>query len=275
MAKKKAKVSVKKTKTKLPAKRTEAALPAGFDYGDKAGIGAEDITSEDFLLPFLRIIQPNSPQLNKRHEKYIKGSEAGMFFNVSTSKLYPGEDGGFTVHLCFKTRSYAEFIPRDQGGGFVGQHEPDSDLVVKLRQKQGKFMPLETGNSTELIETYYAYAVVVPEDNEEEPELVVFPFSSTGITPFKQYLMQLSPLLRKGVPIYAARTRVTTRFRKNTEGEFFVPNLVLDGAAPADYLLAPDDPLLAICAELREGVTTGKAKVDYAEGQSETEEAKF
>ena len=259
------------TKGKLPAKQQQAGLPAGYDYGDKSGQGQEDIGPEDFILPFLRILQTNSPQVQKRNDKHINGAEAGMFFNVSTSKLYPGEEGGFTFHLCHKLRAYAEFIPRDDGGGFVGQREVDDPVVVKLRQEQGKFGKLVTPNGTELVETYYAYAVMVPENAEGEPEFGVFPFASTGITPFKQFLMQLNPLLRKGVPIYAPRARITSRFRKNKEGEFFVPNIVLDGAEPDDFLLGPDDPFLAVCAGLREDVVSGQAKVDFSK-QSEPEE---
>lgn len=261
-------------KKNVPAKLAKGGAVTGYDYGAQAGAGAEDVTSEDFLLPFIRIVQTNSPELNKRHEKYVEGAEAGMFLNVSTRALYNGEEG-FPAHLCYKTRSYAEFIPRDSGGGFVAQHPVDSELVEALRASQGKFGKLvvaETGN--ELVETYYAYVVLPGADGDPEgAELGVFPFASTAITPFKQFLMVLNPLLRKGVPIFAPRIRITTRFKKNKEGEFFVPNLAFDGSEPEDYLLTPDDPLIKVCADLRQGVVTGTAKADFAKSQEDAAEA--
>ena len=255
---------------RVPAPIPSAKPPAAYDYGAAAGAGAEDISADDMLLPFVRILQSNSPQINKHDPKYIEKAEAGMFFNVSTNQLYSGEDG-FTAHLCYKTRSYAEFIPRDDGGGFVGQRPVDDPVVVDLRAQQGKFGKLTTDKGTELTETYYAYAVLPPAGNGADPELVVFPFASTGITPFKQFLMQLNPLLRKGVPIYAPRVRLRSRSRTNKEGTFFVPLLTFDGARPDEFLLPPGDPLLATCDELRKSVVTGAVKVDYAKSADDAE----
>lgn len=260
---------VKQSKGKALAKR-KMTTPTTYDYGAQSGVGSEDITRDDFLVPFIRIVQTNSPQLQKRNEKFIKGVEAGMFFNTVTNTLYSGESG-FMFHLASKMRAYAEFTPRDDGGGFIGQVDADSSVVAKLIQAQGRFGRLDTGHGTELVETYYAYGLVVTDDEGDEPEAVVLPLSSTAITPFKQFLSVLNPLLRKGVPIFAPRVRVSSRYTTNKEGEFYRWHFALDGDTTKAYLAGPNDPIIEIAAEFRESITTGIARVDFAAGQDQDE----
>ncbi len=259
----------KKAPGKALAKK-KSAVPTTYDYGEQAGVGSEDITKDDFLVPFIRIIQTNSPQLQARNEKHIKDSKAGMFFNTVTNQLYDGE-GGFQFYLAAKIRAYAEFTPRDDGGGFVGQREVDDPEVVKLLQAQGKFGRLDTGNGTELVETYYAYGLIGSMNDETEPESVVLPLTSTAITPFKQFLSALNPLLRKGVPIFAPRVRVSSRYASNKEGDYYRWHFMLDGENTKEYLAAPDSAIVALGAEFRESISTGLARVDYS-GQEDGED---
>ena len=267
--------------TKKPALSKEVATIKGgpaalYDYGEVAGVGAKDITSEDFLLPFVRVAQTNSPQLNKKDDRYLAGLAAGQYFNISTGRIYGGaedDEDPFIAHVCAKLRAFAEFIPRDSGGGFVGQREADDELVMQLRARQGKFGKLVNENEgTEITETYYLYSLVPPDDEYPDPEAIVLAFSSTGITPVKQFLMRVNPLIRRGVPIYAPRVQISSRTRTNSEGTFFVPDLAFAGADPLQYLLRPNDPLMPVCQELRESVTTGRAKVDFAQAHETGDE---
>ena len=53
------------------------------------GTGLESVGTEDYALPFLRIIQSGSPQLKKSDpNKYIDGAEEGMLFNTLTNEYY-------------------------------------------------------------------------------------------------------------------------------------------------------------------------------------------
>ena len=40
---------------------------------EEAGAGLENFTTEDMQIPFIRILQALSPQLNKQDSMYIKG----------------------------------------------------------------------------------------------------------------------------------------------------------------------------------------------------------
>ena len=69
------------------AKKAES-LPANLmdDLYAGAGQGMENITAEDMQIPFMRILQPLSPQLIKTDSKFIKGASAGDIFNTVTGQ---------------------------------------------------------------------------------------------------------------------------------------------------------------------------------------------
>ena len=57
------------------------------------GTGLEDTTSEDFAIPFIRIIQSGSPQTKKADGKYVKGAEEGDIINTVSNQITGGESG--------------------------------------------------------------------------------------------------------------------------------------------------------------------------------------
>ena len=56
--------------------------------------GNENITVNDVFVPYLVLLQSQSPQCLKASPKYINGAEAGMFMNSVTGQIY-----GTTVNL--------------------------------------------------------------------------------------------------------------------------------------------------------------------------------
>ena len=52
-----------------------------------AGVGLENITTDDMQIPFIRIIQALSPQLQKDDPLYIKGAEQGDIFNTVSQEV--------------------------------------------------------------------------------------------------------------------------------------------------------------------------------------------
>jgi len=55
---------------------------------EEAGAGLENFTTDDMQIPFIRILQALSPQLNKQDSMYIKGAEQGDIFNTVTQEVY-------------------------------------------------------------------------------------------------------------------------------------------------------------------------------------------
>ena len=77
-------------------KKEEAKLPAELEalFAEDSGKGFEEVTSSDLQIPFLRIIQQMSPQINKKEAGFIEGASGGDIFNTVTNKYWDGEEIG-------------------------------------------------------------------------------------------------------------------------------------------------------------------------------------
>ena len=71
-------------------------------------------------IPFIRVIQALSPQIKKSDLSFIEGASQGDLFNTVTGEVWDGEKG-INVIPCYQETKHLEFVPRDQGGGFVGE----------------------------------------------------------------------------------------------------------------------------------------------------------
>ena len=128
------------------AKKEDAPLAiSNDDLLAFAGQGGEDLGTDDLAIPFINIIQSNSPQLNKREGKHIEGSEVGMLFNTVTNELFDGEKG-VEVIPCAYQRTLVEWVPRDMEGGFVAAHDPESGILSKTTKNERGQDILENGN---------------------------------------------------------------------------------------------------------------------------------
>ena len=134
------------------------------------GSGFEAVPSSDIQIPFIRIIQALSPQLKKTDPSFIEGASQGDIFNTVTKKLWNGEEGILVIPSYFQQK-LLEFIPRNQGGGFVGELSPESEDVRKaVRDQDSGLELLENGN--ELVRTAQHYVKIVHEDGTLESAIV-------------------------------------------------------------------------------------------------------
>ena len=139
-------------------------------FESDSGSGFEEITSNDIQIPFIRIIQALSPQLKKTDPGYIEGASQGDIFNTVTKKLWSAEKGLLVIPIYYQLK-LLEFIPRQQGGGFVGELVSDSDHVRKAsRDQESGLELLENGN--ELVRTAQHYVKVIHEDGTLENAIV-------------------------------------------------------------------------------------------------------
>ena len=104
-------------------------------------------------IPFLRIAQAMSPQLKKREAKFIDQCEQGDMFNTVTKQFWTGEDG-IVVVPCFQTTKYLEFVPRENGGGFVGELDV-TDPLLKKTERKGNREVLPNGNDMVKSDEHY------------------------------------------------------------------------------------------------------------------------
>ena len=134
--------------------------------GALAGGGLEEVTSEDVQIPFLRVLQALSPQIKKSDPAYIKGAEQGGIFNTVTKKFWSGDEGVLVIPVHFQ-KKLLEFVPRSEGGGFVGEINPKN--LPKIVKENGMEM-LENGN--ELVRTAQHYVKIVHDDGTLENAIV-------------------------------------------------------------------------------------------------------
>ena len=95
------------------AKATKNEVGTALDFSADAGMGMEGADKDSYAVPFLAILQSNSPQLET-----LEGAKAGMFLNTVTNELYDTVD---VLPVAFQRR-YLAWAPRSGGGGFRGEH---------------------------------------------------------------------------------------------------------------------------------------------------------
>lgn len=267
------------TKKVEPAKKPAAkgpALPAVqprrevsthvHDYGNMAGGGFEGTTQEDFAMPFLNLLQALSPEVGAEGpDKAIEGARPGMLINSVTKELYDGKDGILFVPVSTQ-HVYVEWKPRDSGGGIVGRHEIDSDLVTACKQAAEKFGQYKTDEGNELIETFYMVGYTLEDPDATEPkDIVVLPFSSTKIKVYKR-IMQMLRTYKGRPPLFANRLRITSIAEKNNKGSFHNLDIKPINGGVGPSLIPPQldgqlHPLLVFGQHLGEQVRTGTRRM--------------
>jgi len=84
------------------------------DFIKKGNRGAENVGSEDLIIPRIELVQALSPARKKSDPAYIEGADEGMLYNNVTRELY-GES--VTVVPVYYTKQYLIWKDRKTGGG--------------------------------------------------------------------------------------------------------------------------------------------------------------
>jgi hypothetical protein len=259
---------------------TQGTQALAMDYGDDAVVvgsgpakGFEHQTSADGSMPFIIVLQQMTPVVA---EQQIEGIRAGMLYNTVTQQYYGNPEGMLFVPATTR-HQYTEFVPRDKGGGYRGQHEINSPVVkaaIANSKEFGEYYHPETGN--ELVETFYVFGVVCDGDHPAGQALMAF--TSSKIKPYKNWISLVrahtvtnprNPEQKVIPPLYAHLTRITTEMKKNDKGTFHVPVLKAATGAIDTSLLAPNDPRFQAAKICKELVDAGAAKVNYEQAREE------
>jgi len=166
-------------------KNTSVSTDVLDDLLGMAGEGAS-FDSSEMQIPFLRVLQALSPQLNKKKPEYIEGAEQGDMFNNVTMQHWDGEEG-VQVIPCYQTTKYLEFTPRDQGGGFHGELSPDDPAITQTTRVGSKEL-LSNGN--ELVKSDQHYCLLLDEDGSFQP--IVVDMKSTQLKVSRRWKTQIA-----------------------------------------------------------------------------------
>jgi len=84
------------------------------DFLKKGNRGAENVGTDDMIIPRIELIQALSPVRKKSDPAYIEGAEEGMLYNNVTRALYGTE---VTVVPVYYTKQFLVWKDRKAGGG--------------------------------------------------------------------------------------------------------------------------------------------------------------
>lgn len=264
--------------TEVAASQTTAVAEAGdFDYGDDSGAGFETTKGSDLSIPFLNVLQSNSPDVQKCQDGSII---LGMIKNSVTGEYI--KRSGFNFLPVHKEEAFVEWVPRIKGGGFVKLHAPDSEEVAKALEANGGRMPKKGADgkkipvmigANELVETYYVYGLLIDEAGENTNGFAVIAFTSTKIKPYRDWLTSMF-MIKGRPPMYAIRAHISTEVQTNESGTF--ANIKIGPQSEGNWvksLVGRSSPLYAEGKAFQEMVINGLARADFSKqdnsGQAE------
>lgn len=194
------------------ATRDEAAVAALYE--DAVGEGFEDTSKDDYAIPFVKLLQKMSPEVDDSDGAYIEGAKPGMFLNTATGELTPDVE----AIPCFYRRAMVEWRHRDDGGGFVGQHEPGYEAGF-TRDESGRYV---TPDGTYLADTRYFFCL-----SPETGEPFVLSFASTQIKKARAWMTRMQSLKATGkdgrrftLPMFANVWKLVSTDEENGKGKF-------------------------------------------------------
>ena len=210
--------------TTAVAKANQTALSTDVmdDIFGMAGEGAA-FDSSEMQIPFVRVAQSLSPQLNKKKPEYIEGLSTGDAYNTLTGQMWAGEKG-LVIIPCYQTTKYLEFVPRESGGGFRGEINAN-DPILQRTSRNGSKEILPTGN--ELVKSDQHFCLIVGEDGITQP--VVIDMKSTQLKVSRRWKTNINQLkVRhpetgeiKSPPVFGFMWRLKTVEETNDKGDFY------------------------------------------------------
>lgn len=256
------------------AKKDDTDLMVGIDIAADAGGGMEGTDKESFAIPFLRVIQKTSPQVDEADPLYIEKAKAGMLINTVTNALYDGKKG-ITFLPCFFQRRFLQWAPRGaEGSSFKGELLPE-DVAVKrdegeITEIEGQlFMGNDPNKCDKVQDTRTHFGIVVEGESVCQ---VAFPLSSTQIKKSKQLMSILSEAKVKtktGLvtpPTWMNAIKLTTVLESNDKGSWYGVRFEAGG-------FINDPSLYAIGKAFHESIAAGEAKANFAAASSDDESA--
>lgn len=208
--------------TAVVEKKSTAVANVMDDLYASAGEGLENVGAEDMQIPFLRILQPLSPQLNKQDSKYIKGASGGDLFNTVTGQFWDSEEG-VNVIPCAYQMKYLEFQLRENGGGFMGELDPNSP-DIRSTERNGANEMLPSGN--ELVRS--AQFLVLAFGDDGIPQQMICDMKKTQMKIAKQWNTRRAGMKlvhpEKGLftpPMWATVWKLTSVQESNDKGSWF------------------------------------------------------
>jgi hypothetical protein len=240
------------------------------DFTKDMGQGFEDNTAADYAIPFLRVLQSNSPACEVRGAEQIVGAVPGHFINTVTEDVMDGEAGVLFVP-CVYERVFIEWKPNR--GGFARQHTAAAGEALLLectKDEKGKDI-LPNGNI--LSDTRNWYGLIISEEEDTPPAGALLSLVSTQIKKSKKWMSKAEGLRLPGMPnqqlpLFSHIYRICTVTEANDDGTWFGVRVDLEG-------VVQDQSLYEAAKTFRFAIKSGavKAQAPTQDGEGAASDA--
>jgi hypothetical protein len=236
------------------------------DFGDFAGMGTENVTAKDLLIPRLTILQDLSPQVKKNKPEFIEGAEIGQICDVGMGTVFEGPI--IFLPVLFR-KDYLEWAPRASGKGLIAIHDNDRILSKCTKDEKGRpFLP----NGNYIAETAQFYGFNVTDGMRK----CFIPMASTGLKKARQWMtLATGEVLRRTdgssfmPPLFYRVYELDTVEDSNNEGTWFTWKITRGMSLPElPAELSGDSNWHALrdrCMEFHKSLVTGVDKADFEE----------
>ena len=238
--------------------KTEVVSASLFEEDAKGGF--ENMSSDDYALPFLRILGQLSPQVNKRDSKYVNGAEPGMIYNTVTSELYDGEKG-INLIPCYYKREFVEWSDRGEGTAApVAIHPVSSDVIATAKRDASYKDRLPSGNYLENTASYFV--TIVKDDGSSETALITM--KSTQLKTSRTWNSMMNSIKLKGAnghftpQPYSHIYNLKTVPQSNDKGTWFGWNISKVGPVQ-------DKELYAQAKSFKESISKGDVQTNHGD----------
>lgn len=230
--------------------KQEAAPPAVIDYDADAGVGKEDFSADDIMLPYLIPINDGAKVLKPSRPEYIKDAKIGDIFNTVTREVFEGpwdkDQRGILAQPVYHQKCWILTEPKEQGQ-FVQRIDDKSHPEVaraEWRTVEGDRKKLVTPEGCWMSETEYLFLNYI-NPNNNTIENAIIKFDSYGLRVAESVntaIVNFKHQTKKGVvnpAIYGQMYCFGFSTAKSGEKEWYIWNLIdlheaNDWARPAD-----------------------------------------
>lgn len=245
------------------------ALSMEVEAGDE-----EHLSQDELEVPFLRVAQKGSSQVDADSADHIEDLKPGDFFNTATSEVY-GDEVMLQVHGYY--RNFTIWKGAKGQGEYNGVMTPDEYTAfaetVQLERDGGDFVQVVDGEEIRYSDTrnFLVTLADVPEEG-----IMLFPMTSTGIKPAKKWntMNRNRRINGKMAKRFATIWKLKTAgFEKNGFKWKQVANITVVGWANAE-LLEMAKSFAGFVTEVKDN--SDKVKYDGDESSTiEAEESKY
>ena len=238
------------------------------EFEDFAGMGLDQVRTEDMSIPFLRVLAQLSPQVNKRDGAYVQGAEAGMIYDTVANEVFDGE-AGILVVPCYYNRRYVEWKPREKGGGYVNAYDVDDPIQnTTYRDDRGNDV-LPNGNYLANTAQFF----VLRMDASGLPQRCLLTMTSTQLKKARKWITQMQSRTAMGkngmftMPTMSQVYRLRTVEQRNDKGSWF--GWEISHERSFDLSLANEKSIFLMGMEFSKSVKAGEVKVKEDQGRDE------